>query len=61
MTRREIRERSWERCLERKEERKLRVKKRGNSCAEGGKERKVATVERDNISERLSIAAFYAN
>lgn len=27
----------------------------------GGKEGKIATVEWGNISERLSIAAFYAN
>lgn len=45
----------------REEEKKLRVKKRENSCAEGGREGKIATVERGNISERLSIAAFYAN
>lgn len=40
-------------------ERKLRVRKKGEIVAEGGGG--VATVGRDNISERLSIAAFYAN
>lgn len=60
MIKRKLKKIIRQRKKERKKKRKLRVKKR-NSCAEGSREGKIATVEWGNISERLSIAAFYAN
>lgn len=41
------------------DERERKREKKGGIVAESGGE--VATMERGNISERLSIAAFYAN